>query len=136
MASIHTSGYYFEVDNVTGGWNNGVSRFHYVSTQNTDEHIYSFNYNASASYVPTAAHESIYFKPGFGWYDLSSTSNPFTITSISVQTSTGITEGTNSAGGVMMKWGHSGFPDPTKASIVTQSNASSSLTKKVFSNFW
>ena len=107
MSAIHTSGYYFEVENFNG-WNNGVSRFHYVHTINTDEHVYSFNYNASANYTPSTTYETIYFKPGQGWNDLSSTSNPYSLT-----TTNGVTEGTNSSGSVMMKWGHSGFPDPT-----------------------
>jgi hypothetical protein len=107
MSTIHTSGYYFEVENFVG-WNNGVSRFYYYQTVNTNEHIYSFSYNG-ASITPNSNYETIVYKTNqSAWFDYDGSSNPWSLT-----TTNGVTEGTDSNGDVMMKWGHTGFPDPT-----------------------
>jgi hypothetical protein len=105
--SIHTSGYSFEVENF-GGWNNGVSRFYYYQTVNTNEHIYSFSYNG-ASITPNSNDYTIVYKTNqAAWFDYDDNSIPWSLT-----TTNGVTSGTNSAGDVLMKWGHTGFPDPT-----------------------
>lgn len=105
--SIHTAGYYFEVENFSN-WNNGVSRFYYYQTVNTNEHVYSFSYN-SAAITPSTDYETIVYKTNqSAWYDYDGSSNPFSLT-----TTNGVTEGTDSSGTLMMKWGHSGYPDPT-----------------------
>ena len=107
MSTIHTSGFYFEVENFSG-WNNGVSRFYYYRTVNTNEHIYSFSYN-SATITPSTDYETIVYKTNqSGWFDFDGSSNPYTLTNVN-----GVTSGTDSSGNVMMKWGHTGYPDPT-----------------------
>lgn len=107
MSNIHTSGYFFEVENF-GGWNNGVSKFYYYQTVNTNEHIYSFSYNG-ATITPNSNYETIVYKTNqSAWFDYDGSTNPFSLT-----TANGITTGTDNTGAVIMKWGHSGYPDPT-----------------------
>ena len=119
MSNIHTSGYFFEVENFSN-WNNGVSRFYYYQTVNTNEHIYSFSYN-SATITPNSDYETIVYKTNqSGWYDYDGSSNPWSLTTVN-----GVTSGTNSSGSVMMKWGHTGYPDPT---IVSSGPTVTSIT--------
>jgi len=111
MSTIHTTGYFFEVENFSG-WNNGTSRFYFWQTVNGNEHIYSFSYNGGAI-TPNSSYETIVYKAGPSkWYDYDGSSNPVG----PLSTVNGITTGNDSSGSVMMKWGHSGYPDPTLSS--------------------
>ena len=107
MSAIHTPGYFFEVEYVTGGAP-GVSRFYYYQTVNTNEHVYSFSWNA-APITPNSNYETIVYKTNqSAWFDYDTSTNPWTLT-----TTNGVTEGTDFNGNVMMKWGHAAYPDPT-----------------------
>lgn len=116
--SLHTYGYFFEVENF-GGWNNGVSKFYFSRTIN-NEHVYAFSFNGAAlANLTTLTYETIIYKSATSeWCDYDSASNPWNLTTVS-----GVTIGTDANGNNMMKWGHAGYPDPTISSgpTVTQS---------------